>query len=187
MRVVDYVESRRDLNHEQIVLTGHSRDGKVALLAGAVDERFALVAPNGSGCGGAGCFRDTDSKSESLEQITDPKRFGYWFHPRLRWFVGREERLPFDQHFLKALVAPRPLLCTEARGDVWANPQGTRRTSVAARDAYSFFDAKNKIGLTYRNGQHDQTLEDWRTLLEFANWHLMGKVPSDVMQFWQIP
>lgn len=187
MRVVDYLESRSDLDLERIVLTGHSRDGKVALLAGALDERFALVAPNGSGCGGAGCFRNTDSTSESLEQITDPKRFGYWFHPRLRWFARREDRLPFDQHFLKALIAPRPLLCTEARGDVWANPMGTRRTSIAARDIYSFLDAKNKIGVTYRNGQHDQTLEDWQSLLDFADWHLRGRDPLDKSRFWQSP
>ena len=187
MRVLDYVESRSDLNVERVILTGHSRDGKVALLAGALDERFAIVAPNGSGCGGAGCFRDTDSTSESLEQITDPTRFGYWFHPRLRWFAGREDRLPFDQHFLKALIAPRPLLCTEARGDAWANPLGTRRTSIAARDIYSFLDAKNKIGLTYRNGQHDQTLEDWQALVDFADWHFFGKVPLDASRFWQSP
>ena len=187
MRVVDYLETRRDLDLERVVLTGHSRDGKVALLAGALDERFALVAPNGSGCGGAGCFRDTESTSESLELITDPRRFGYWFHPRLRWFAGKEDRLPFDQHFLKALIAPRPLLCTEARGDLWANPQGTRRTSIAARDAYSFLDAKDKIGLSYRDGQHNQTLEDWATMLEFANWHLRGKLPSNKSRFWQSP
>ena len=187
MRVVDYTETRSDLNNERIVLTGHSRDGKVALLAGALDERFAIVVPNGSGCGGAGCFRSTGSASESLEQITDPKRFGYWFHPRLRWFAGREDQLPFDQHFVKALVAPRPLLCTEARGDVWANPTGTRRTSVAARDIYSFLDAKSKIGLSYRDGQHDQTLEDWRALLDFANWHFFGQAPIDKGRFWQSP
>ena len=187
MRVVDYLESRRDLDEDRIVVTGHSRDGKVALLAGALDERFALVAPNGSGCGGAGCFRNTDATSESLEQITDPKRFGYWFHPRLRWFAGREDRLPFDQHFLKALVAPRPLLCTEARGDIWANPLGTRRTSMAARDVYSFLDAKNKIGLTYRDGKHDQTLEDWNALLEFSNWHFFAKSPTNEAVFWQRP
>lgn len=189
MRVVDYLQMRTDFDLERIVLTGHSRDGKAALLAGALDERFAMVAPNGSGCGGGGCFRNTDSSSESLEQITDPQRFAYWFHPRLRWFAGREDRLPFDQHFLKALVAPRPLLCTEARGDRWANPLGTRRTSLAARDLYAFLDAEDKIGLTYRSGQHDQTLEDWSYLLEFADWHLAGKAPNtnSTKHFWQSP
>ena len=191
MRVVDYLETHRefrcDLDLDRILLTGHSRDGKVALLAGALDERFAIVVPNGSGCGGAGCFRNTDSTNESLEQITDPKRFGYWFHPRLRWFAGQVDRLPFDQHFLKALIAPRPLLCTEARSDVWANPMGTRRTSIAARDIYAFLDAEDKIGLTYRNGLHDQTRKDWQALLDFADWHFFGNVPSNKSRFWQSP
>ena len=187
MRVVDYLESRDDIDLERLAITGHSRGGKAALLAGALDERFSMVAPNGSGCGGAGCFRGTTSKSESLAEITDPTRFGYWFHPRLRWFANREDRLPFDQHFLKALAAPRALLCTEARGDLWANPSGTRRTSVAARDAYSFLGVKDRIGLVYREGQHDQTLEDWTRLLEFAQWQFYDKVPGNDADFWQSP
>lgn len=187
MRVVDYLETRNDVDLTRIVVTGHSRDGKAALLAGALDVRFALVAPNGSGCGGAGCFRNTPQTAESLSKITDPNRFGYWFHPRLRWFADQEERLPIDQHFVKALVAPRALLCTEARGDLWANPTGARRTSIAARDAYSFLSATDKIGLSYREGQHDQTLQDWQFLLAFAQWHLFGQRPADANRFWQNP
>ena len=187
MRVVDYLESRSDIDLERIAITGHSRGGKAALLAGALDDRFALVAPNGSGCGGAGCFRGSTEKNETLAQITDPQRFGYWFHKRLRWFAGKEDRLPFDQHFVKALVAPRALLCTEARGDMWANPIGTRRTNIAARDVYSFLDVKTSIGLCYRDGQHDQTMSDWRRLLEFAEWHFFDRIPDDPNSFWQSP
>ena len=39
---------------DKIIATGHSRGGKVALCAAIYDERIALGAPNGSGCGGAG-------------------------------------------------------------------------------------------------------------------------------------
>ena len=42
---------------DRIVATGHSRGGKVALCAAIYDERFALCAASGSGCGGAGCLR----------------------------------------------------------------------------------------------------------------------------------
>ena len=49
MRVVDYLESRSDVAIDKVGIVGHSRGGKMALLAGALDERFALVAANGSG------------------------------------------------------------------------------------------------------------------------------------------
>lgn len=187
MRVADYLETCPEIRQDQIAITGHSRGGKAALLAGALDERFALVAPNGSGCGGAGCFRENTAKNETLALITDPKRFHYWFHPRLREFADREELLPFDQHFVKALVAPRALLCTEARGDLWANPTGTRRTSVAARQVYRLYGAEEKIGLCYRAGEHDQTLDDWQRLLEFAQWHFQGISPQQPNVFWGEP
>ncbi len=185
MRVVDYLETRDDVDMQHIAITGHSRGGKAALLAGAMDERFALVVPNGSGCGGAGCFRDTPRDAESLAQITDPKRFGYWFHPRLHWFADREERLPFDQHLMKALVAPRGLLCTEATGDRWANPVGTRRTSLAAQEVFTLLGVPEKNALHYRDGQHDQTIEDWRALLAFAQWHFFGHRPEEPKRFQQ--
>jgi hypothetical protein len=184
MRVVDYLESRIDVDLKRIGITGHSRGGKVALLAGALDERFALVAPNGSGCGGAGCYRIQGDKSETLGEITDPKRFAYWFHPRLSWFAGKEDRLPLDQHFLKALVAPRALICTDARGDKWANPLGTQATSKAARPAFELFDAAHKNGLHFRSGKHDFTPADWEAILDFAGWHFFGNRPLHPERFW---
>lgn len=183
MRVVDYLETRDDVECQQIAVTGHSRGGKAALLAGALDERFALVAPNGSGCGGAGCFRQTPTDAESLSQITDPQRFGYWFHPRLRWFAGQENRLPVDQHVLKALVAPRALLCTEAYGDRWANPSGTARTSMAAQAVFDWLGVSNKNGIHWREGAHDQTAIDWQALLDFAQWQFRNISPEPANRF----
>jgi len=183
MRVVDYLESREDVDLDRIGIVGHSRGGKMALLAGALDERFALVAPNGSGCGGAGCFRIEGEKCETLGLITDPARFAYWFHPRLRWFEDKEDRLPFDQHFLKALVAPRALICTEANEDHWANPLGTRATTKAAQKAFDFLKAGNKNAIHFRAGGHDLTPVDWQAILDFAEWQFFGKVPENLERF----
>jgi len=183
MRVVDYLESRDDVDLSRIGIAGHSRGGKMSLLAGALDERFALVAPNGLGCGGAGCYRIENENCETLGKITDPKRFAYWFLPRLRWFDGKEDRLPFDQHFLKALVAPRALICTEAKEDYWANPLGTRATTKAAQKAFDFLQAGNKNAIHFRAGGHDLTLADWEVILDFAEWQFFGKEPKDVGRF----
>jgi hypothetical protein len=175
MRVLDYLETLDFIDTTKVAITGHSRGGKTALLAGALDERFTLVVPNGSGCGGAGCYRILGPKSESLEAITDPKRFSYWFQPRLRTFAGKIDRLPFDQHFLKALVAPRALLSTDALGDKWANPLGTQITYQAAQEVFDFLGVPEKNGLHFRVGGHDQDVEDWRALIDFADEQFFGK------------
>ncbi|MEZ6054825.1 MAG: hypothetical protein R3C02_26220 [Planctomycetaceae bacterium] len=178
MRVVDYLETRGDVDLTRVGIVGHSRGGKMALLAGALDERFSLVAPNGSGCGGAGCFRIEQEKVETLELITRPERFGYWFHPRLRWFAGQEDRLPIDQHFLKALVAPRALICTDATEDIWANPVGNESTSRAAQPVFDLLGTADNNALHFREGQHDLTPADWTAILDFADWKFHDKVPE---------
>ncbi len=175
MRVIDYLVTLDVVDKGKIVFTGHSRGGKTALLAGALDERIALAAPNGSGCGGAGCYRIEGERSETLAQITDPKRFKYWFHPRFRDFAGKETQLPFDQHFLKALVAPRALISTDALGDLWANPLGTQQTFLAAQAVFDFLGAGDKNGIHFRQGGHAQNEEDWRALVDFADKQFFGK------------
>lgn len=175
MRVADYLLTLEAVDPGQLAVTGHSRCGKTALLAGALDERFALVVPHASGAGGAGCYRRSGPDCETLELITDAQRFHYWFHPRLRAFAGREDRLPFDQHFLKALVAPRALLSIEGLGDLWANPLGTQHTWAAAQPVFDLLGAGERNAVHFRPGGHDTTDEDWDTLLEFADHVFFGK------------
>ena len=175
MRVVDYLHTLDEVDTAHIALTGHSRAGKTALLAGALDERITLTVPHASGAGGSGSYRILGESSESLAAITDPKRFHYWFHPRLAFFAGSESRLPFDQHFLKALVAPRGLLAVEGLEDAWANPLGTQQMHVATQPVYNFLGASDKIGIYYRCGGHDTVNDDWEALLEFADHIFFGK------------
>ena len=122
-RVLDYLATRPDINADQAVITGHSRTGKAALLAGALDDRFALVVPNGSGCGGAGTYRNAPKGVETLKLITLPNRWKSWLQKDFGRFGDQEARLPFDQHFMRALVAPRPVLSTDGLDDRWANPR----------------------------------------------------------------
>lgn len=172
-RVVDYLLTRDDVQKDHIAVTGHSRGGKTALLAGATDERIALTVPNNSGCGGAGCFRYQGEKCETIDVIT--RRFPFWFQAQFNEFVGKVDRLPIDQHAVKALVAPRALLSNEALGDEWANPEGSQHTYLAAKKAYDLLGASDKIAITFRPGVHEQNLGDWKTLLDFADLQFAGK------------
>jgi pimeloyl-ACP methyl ester carboxylesterase len=171
--VIDYLLTRDDVDAKKVIVTGHSRGGKAALLAGALDERVALTCPNGSGCGGAGCYRFAPADAEDIGRIT--KAFPFWFGPQFPQFVGHVDRLPFDQHSVKALVAPRALLSTEALGDRWANPEGTQVTYTAARVVYDFLGAGDRIGIHFREGKHEQNAEDFEALLDFADKVLLGK------------
>jgi dienelactone hydrolase len=170
MRIVDYVLTLPQVDARLIAVFGHSRGGKVALLTAALDERVAVSLPNGSGAGGAALFRNQGPKAESLAAITDPDRFGYWFSPKLRPFAGKETELPFDQHFLRALIAPRAVLATDALGDLWANPKGTSEARDAAAPAFKFLGAPESANAChFREGNHDETVEDWKAALDFMN------------------
>lgn len=175
-RCVDVLTKMDCVDASRIAIAGHSRGGKTVLLAGATDERIALTCANNSGAGGAGCFRWQGPESETLGDLI--RAIPYWFGPELNRYLGKESELPFDQHFLKALIAPRALLTTESTGDLWANPEGTWQTHRAAREVWRFFHADDRLGIVYRQGEHQHGLADWRTLLDFATWHLQGQAPA---------
>jgi hypothetical protein len=171
-RCVDVLVGMDFVDASRIAVIGHSRGGKTVLLAGATDERIALTCANNSGSGGAGCYRWQGPESETLADTI--RTIPYWFGPRLKQFIGRETKLPFDQHFLKALIAPRALLTTEALGDLWANPTGTWQTYLAAKEVYRFLGAEKQIGIWYREGGHDHGTADWRVFLDFMEWQFQG-------------
>ncbi|GMV90292.1 MAG: hypothetical protein AMXMBFR82_00700 [Candidatus Hydrogenedentota bacterium] len=177
MRVVDFLETVESADVGRLAITGHSRAGKVALLAGALDTRIALTVPHASGAGGAGSFRITEKGVETLELITEPERFHYWFHPNLAKFAGRVDELPFDQHFLRALVAPRVVLSVDGLEDQWANPAGTRAMRDAAQPVFDFLGVPENNRAHFRPGGHDTTMEDWDVLLTVANEILKDQSP----------
>ena len=96
---------------KKIGLTGHSRNGKQAVVAAAFDERIGAVVPSSGNTGGADPWRYTTDMfvNESIELLTGAQP--HWFHPRLRFFAGREDKLPVDQNLLMAAIAPRGFRC----------------------------------------------------------------------------
>jgi len=184
--IIDWLETQDYVDMDGIVVTGHSRGGKAALIGGIMDERIALAVPNGSGAGGSGNFRFGDfggsykdeGIAESLSKIT--RTFPFWFSPELRTFSGQENRLPFDLHTVKALMAPRGLLSADGTEDWWANPRNAQRTTEAASEVYTFLGVPEKIGHHFRSGGHSQNAEDWKALFDFADFIIRGKpLPSD--------
>jgi hypothetical protein len=187
-RVIDYAITRPDVDRNKIIVTGHSRGGKATLLAGVLDERVALTVPNGSGAGGAGCFRIGWPLTETLQAVDT--HFPYWFSPQFAQFIGHVDQLPFDQHELKSLIAPRALFTTDSLDDLWANPFGTQISYLASKEVFKFLGVPEKTGLHYRHGKHDQNEEDFAALLDFADGLLQRKPASqkfDTLPFPEFP
>jgi hypothetical protein len=180
-RALDALTTLPEVDAARVAVIGHSRLGKAALWAGATDERFALVVSNQSGCGGAALFRRRFG--ETLAAIDT--RFPHWFSPRLRAYHERESALPFDQHQLLALIAPRPLHVGSASEDRWADPRGEFLALAAAAPLYSLFGYEalppgavwpasggvvrgDRAAYHLRAGRHDLLAEDWRHYLDTA-------------------
>ncbi len=190
-KIADYLITLPYVDADKLMCTGHSRNGKAALAAGAYDERFRVVAPINSGCGGAGCYRflgDTDkviqdpAVVESLGRIVSV--FPHWFSENLNEFgkldephyVTNENRLPFDLHFFKALVAPRALITIEGTEDLWANCYGTYLTRIAAQPAFALTGAPGHNHQIIRNGGHMHSARDWRWTIEYAESVFKGEI-----------
>ncbi len=130
-RAVDYLRTDKDLDKDRIAVVGHSRLGKAAIVAGAFDERIALVIPLQAGCGGTAPSRSKSAEAESVKIINT--HFPHWFDGTFKEFNDQVDRLPFDQNCLAALVAPRPLLYCTAVEDKWAQPARAVRDVAVGR------------------------------------------------------
>jgi len=173
-RVLDFLETQKDIDTSRCIVTGHSRTGKAALLAGATDERFKLVVPNGSGCGGAATYRNYRAGAETLELLTRENRWLFWMHKDIRRFVGREQELPFDQHFMRALVAPRVVLSNDGYDDHWANNFGTQVCYQGAQPVFDLLGVPKHNLAKFREGGHTFNEEDAKVMLDVADWYFNG-------------
>jgi hypothetical protein len=181
-RAVDYLVTCPEIDRRRIVVTGHSRNGKAALLCAAFDERVALVIPHQAGCGGTAPSRTRNPKAETVKAINHG--FPHWFDTVFTQFNEEVERLPFDQHCLVALMAPRPVLFTCGILDQWADPEGQFDMLKAADPVYrllgsSGLEAKemppqgklvaSPLGYFLREGPHVSDPDYWKVFIDFAD------------------
>lgn len=141
MRLMDFIETQPEIDAANVAVIGHSRLGKTALVAGAFDERFRYVISNDSGCSGAAVTRGKEG--ESIAAIID--HFPYWFCPQYKKYYGDAFALPFDQHYLLSLVAPRHLMIGSAEEDLWADPVSEFLCLYATKEVYRLYGSEGLV------------------------------------------
>jgi hypothetical protein len=177
-RVIDYLETDPSVDHSKFIVTGVSRTGKAALVAGAYDERIAVVAPVASSGGGTPAYRYSGSVPDrgGKEGLTEMvRKYPNWYSDHLHQFWGQPDKLPFDEHWFIALCAPRPLISLEGDHDQNVNQNGVYHSIIAAKPAYDFFHDSDRIGISFADRPHGMVQGDWDALLAFADKFLMGK------------
>jgi hypothetical protein len=177
-RIVDYLQTDPSIDKNKLIITGVSRTGKAALIAGAFDDRWAMVAPVASSGGGTPAYRYSGSVPDrgGKEGLTEMvRKYPNWFSPHLHQFWGQPDKLPFDEHWFMALVAPRALICLEGDHDQNVNQNGVYQSILAARPTYQFLHAADKLGVSWADRPHGMVQGDWDALLAFADKFLLGK------------
>lgn len=170
-RCLDYLATMPEADISKSALTGHSRNGKTSLMGAAVDERIAVVISSSSGVGGSlpSRYCGENQFSEGIEHIT--RSFPEWFHPRWRFFAGREHKVPVDLHHLAALAAPRPCLLSIALNDTVEHTGAIQQTYLSAKSVYDLYGAADKLRILWRSGGHETWTEVIERYLDWCDLH----------------
>ncbi|MGA9626570.1 MAG: hypothetical protein WBQ65_19000, partial [Bryobacteraceae bacterium] len=152
--VLDYLASLPQVDMKHVGMFGYSRDGKMAAIATAMDERIAAVIAGSTGVGGLLPWRLSGERGfgEGIESTT--RSFPTWFVPRLRFFSGREDRLPVDGNLLAALIAPRAALIEYGLNDEVSNSWALEQVYHSAMKVYTLLGEAGRLGLLRVPGFH---------------------------------
>ena len=188
--MMDYLLTRPEADPDAIGVSGHSRLGKTALLTAAIDQRFAFTCPNNSGCSGVALSRGVCEGGEKVGRICNV--FPYWFSPNYQQYANNEAALPFDQHCLMAMVAPRAVFVGAAIKDVWADTDNQFLSCVAASPVWGLYGSQGLIapdkmpecwdtftdgdvGFHLRDGKHFHSRTDWIVYMDAVKKYLSRK------------
>lgn len=185
-RAMDYLETDSAIDTKHVAIFGWSRLGKTALWAGANDQRFAAVISNESGAGGAKLFHR--GVGESVLNLNT--NFPQWFDQNFRKYNGRDKSMPFDQHEVIALIAPRPVYIGSAEQDANADPEGEFESARLAGPVFRLLGKEplqadhfpavdhpvdGDVSYHVRTGTHNVMPYDWQQYLRFLDQRMMGR------------
>ena len=180
------------IDPEKVAVTGFSRWGKAAMVAGLYDERIGVVNPAGSGSGGAGVYRVAfdriaypwgfDANAEMIKDLQH--RFPWWFNSAFNALTNGDADpayLPFDHHELLAAIAPRGVFSSVGYNDVWLNAEGQWVAYKEAKAVYDWLGVSNNIAfMTYPAGHANFGATHVQHFISFMN-HMFRPGPANTL------
>jgi hypothetical protein len=156
-RLIDALAATPDarIDAGRLGITGCSRNGKGAIVAGAFDERIRLTIAQESGNGGASGWRTADAQraaGENVQTLGQIVTENVWFTDGFKRFATHADRLPFDQHEVMGLIAPRALLVIENTSMEWLGNRSAYVTSLGARPIWTALGAPDAMGFAQVGG-----------------------------------
>ncbi|WP_461252254.1 glucuronyl esterase domain-containing protein, partial [Treponema sp. R8-4-B8] len=180
------------------IITGTSRYGKAAAVAGAFEKRFKITVPVSSGAGGAAIYRyNSNGQTYDLSgyfsynsggswtvDSNNPQSFssiksdsgGGWFNAKFKTF-SNPEKLPFDQHFLLALCASTDRYLFMVNGfewDKWTNPPAFFYNFELTKPVFDLLGVPQNIAVSMHRFRHGIEQEDMVKLIKYANYVFYG-------------
>lgn len=152
--IVDYLYTLPQVDKRCIAITGYSRTGKMAAIAAMLDERITACVAGSTGVGGVLPWRSASERgsAEGIESTT--RSFPAWFTPRLRFFTGREDRLPIDGNLIAAAIAPRSIISIYGLSDEVGNIYGNEQSYYSAEKVYRLLGVPERNSILHPPGHH---------------------------------
>lgn len=187
-RIIDALEKTPSarIDSTRLGVTGCSRNGKGAMVAGAFNPRIALTLPQESGAGGSACWRVSDylkAGGANIQTASEIITEDPWFSTSFNSYVNQVPILPFDHHMLAALIAPRALLVIDNNID-WLGPASCWACMKSASFVWQALGVSDHMGYT-QIGSHTHCAfpsNQQAALTAFVNRFLLGQnVATSVM------
>ncbi|MEE1083897.1 MAG: sialate O-acetylesterase [Paludibacteraceae bacterium] len=138
-----------DLGH--IAVTGCSYAGKMALYAGAFDERVALTIAQESGGGGINSWRVSSEIGSDVEGISNTN-YDWFLNSFKSNFQSQIDKLPYDHHELIAMIAPRAFLAFGNPDYVWLGDASGYASLKAAEEVWKAMGIEDRFGYVIEGG-----------------------------------
>ncbi|WP_438862392.1 glucuronyl esterase domain-containing protein [Neptunicella sp.] len=156
-RIIDVLaeSGQTQIDAKHIGVTGCSRNGKGAIVAGAFDERISLTIAQESGSGGSASWRISDAQQAAGQNVQTQKQIvteNVWFRDNFKQFSGQTNKIPVDHHQLMGLIAPRGLLVIENTSMEWLGNASSFLTAKVAHSIWQALGVPQNMGVSQLGG-----------------------------------